>query len=102
MPAAAASVVRPGRAAGWRGGNRFFFGGGFWPGWGFYDPYYWDGGYVGAYAIDPYDDGYSDAPYGGGYPAAGGPTGAPPGYDCDGWRWDATAGRYVAAKVACQ
>ena len=58
--------------------------------------------------MSPYDD--YDAPYGGGYPAAGAPpgaapgagyNGAPAGYNCDGWRWDANARRYVAAKVSC-
>ncbi|HXU99223.1 MAG TPA: hypothetical protein VG166_01845 [Caulobacteraceae bacterium] len=73
--------------------DRFFFFGGFFPGFGFYDPFWWDAGYVGGYAMDPYYDGYD------GY-AAPAPA-APSGYDCDGWRWDKAAGRYVAAKVSC-
>jgi hypothetical protein len=63
------------------------------PGFGFWgDPFYWDGlGYFGGYAMAP-DDNYRDSR-----------AAAPPaGYDCDGWRWDAAAGRYVAAKVSCK
>jgi hypothetical protein len=70
----------------------FFFG--FFPGFGFYDPFWWDAGYVGGYPLAPYDGYYDDN-------AAPGPAAAPAGYDCDGWRWDKAAGRYVAAKVAC-
>jgi hypothetical protein len=85
--------------SGWRGGHHhddddfIFVNLGFAP-WGFWgDPFYWDWGYPG------YPD---DADYG--YDAATGPppASAPPaGYDCDGWRWDAAANRYVAAKVSC-
>jgi hypothetical protein len=107
--------ARPARGAwrgGWHGGDHdgdgdrdhhHFFGGFFWPGWGFYDPFFWGAGYAGVYAMGPYDgyDSY-DEPYDAGYPDANAPqAAAPAGYDCDGWRWDAGAGRYVAAKVSC-
>jgi len=82
---------------GWRG--RGFWGGWGWgPGWGWGDPFFWGGvGFVAGYDLAPY--GYGD-PYDDSYdaPASAAP---PPGYDCDGWRWDAGQNRYVAAKVAC-
>ncbi len=109
------------RGGGFRGGGFRGFGGccG-----GFYgDPFFWGGlGFLGGYALagpvyyDSYDSYYPDAPppgYGAypdappppqGYGSYGaGPTGAAPParYDCDGWRWDANARRYVAAKVSC-
>ncbi len=115
---------------GWRGGGWGWGGGyggygGSYYGGGYYsDPFFWGGlGLIGGYAlaspaygyaydsVDDYD--YSDA---GGYGDRGSPPprydqganstyrdgAAPPGYDCDGWRWDANARRYVAAKVSCQ
>jgi hypothetical protein len=84
----------------WRGGW-----GGFWgPGWGWGDPFLWGGlGFATGYALAPdygyYDDTY-DTPYGAPYDYA--PAALPPGYDCDGWRWEPAQNRYVPAKVACQ
>jgi hypothetical protein len=92
------------RGGGFRGG---WGGRGYW-GWGY--PFYWGGvGFIAGYSLAPYwyDDCYygpyyACAPaYGAPPPPAAAPAGPPPGYDCDGWRWDATQQRYVAAKVAC-
>jgi hypothetical protein len=93
------------RGGGWRGGfdhHQFF---GFFPFFAFYDPFFWDVGFVGGYDIVPYWDDYYDdyddpADAYGPPPPAG--AAAPPGYNCDGWRWDASQQRYLPAKVACQ
>jgi hypothetical protein len=87
---------------GWRhhhepDGDDFFV---FDPFWGWGDPFLWGGvGFVAGYDMVPYWDSYDDYEYGSAPPPA---SGAPPGYDCDGWRWDAGQQRYVPAKVACQ
>jgi hypothetical protein len=110
------------RGGGFRGGG--FYGGPYYGGY-YNDPFFWGGlGFLGGYALaapvyyDSYDSYYPDAPpppvYGGAYPGAPPPAdygdyrdsgprqAAPPSrYDCDGWRWDATTKRYVAAKVSC-
>lgn len=95
------------RGGTWRGGTwggHRWWGGccGFWgPGWGWWgDPFFWGGvGYVAGYELAPAYDDYYDDPYAeGAAPAYGGP---PPGYDCDGWRWEPAQNRYVPAKVAC-
>lgn len=115
-------------AAGYRGGYAHggyyhggYYRGGYWgPYWGFYgDPFFWGGlGFVAGYELAGPGYGYYDttdvygwpAPPPAAYPTApGGPPvagpgasgPAPAGYNCDGWRWDPTAGKYVAAKVAC-
>jgi hypothetical protein len=60
-------------------------------------------GFAAGYALAPYDDYYVDpgyGPYDAPYDYAP-PAGPPPGYDCDGWRWEPAQNRYVPAKVAC-
>ncbi len=90
---------------GFRGG---YWGGGFYPGfalglglgWGWGYPGYYGWGYPGYWGYD-----YYDYPYGYGAPPPPPPQNtAPPAgaYGCDGWRWDAQAGKYVPAKVSCQ
>ena len=93
---------------GWRG--HFWWGGyPFWA-WGWSDPFFWggsyfwdepfgwdDGDWVGGYDLAPDWDDYYAAP-----PAPSASPQAPPGYDCDGWRWDAKQQKYVPAKVSCQ
>ncbi len=93
------------RGGGFRGGR--FCCGFFGPGFGFWgDPFFWGGlGFVAGYDLAPYYDDYY-GPYGGdpyadGPPQGYAPSGPPPGYDCNGWRWDAAQNRYVAARVAC-
>jgi len=119
------------RGGGFRGGGFFggpccgFYGDPFfWGGLGFL------GGYALAAPVyyDSYDSYYPDAPppgygaypdappppgYGGAYPSSSAPAygdyrassprdvAPQPRYDCEGWRWDATTKRYVAAKVSC-
>jgi hypothetical protein len=94
-----------------------YFGGYWGPYWGFYgDPFFWGGlGFVAGYELAGPTYGYYDTTdvYGAppppaaypttpGGPRVAGPSGAAPvGYNCDGWRWDPAAGKYVAAKVAC-
>lgn len=87
---------------GWRGGfhHHAFFG--FFPFFAFYDPFFWDVGFVGGYDIVPYWDDYYDYPADGYGPPPPAGAAAPPGYDCDGWRWDPSQQRYLPAKVACQ
>ena len=116
---------RGGGYGGYRGGGYYGYGGGY------YDPFFFGGlGFATGYALaSPY---YYDAPYADDYddgyaPPAAYDDGAPPpppssgareqsydegysaahaaparGYNCQGWRWDATAQKYVAAQVACQ
>jgi hypothetical protein len=90
------------RGGGWRGGGWRGGGWGWGPGWGWYDPFFWGGvGFVAGYDLAPYWDDYYDYPDDGYGPPPGAAPAAPAGYNCDGWRWDASQQRYVAAKVAC-
>jgi hypothetical protein len=96
-------AVRPlaARARSWHGHD--------WDHDGDHDHWWWRGGWPGYWGGFGFWAGYDLAPWWWSYPgaesydvetAAPEPA-APPGYDCDGWRWDATQGHYVAAKVAC-
>ncbi len=86
----------------WHGGydHHHFFG--FFPFFAFYDPFFWGVGFAGGYDIVPYWDDYYDDPADGYGPPPPAGAAAPPGYNCDGWRWDASQQRYLPAKVACQ
>ncbi|MDE2357013.1 MAG: hypothetical protein KGL69_09695, partial [Alphaproteobacteria bacterium] len=102
----------------WRGGYGYYggwgLGLGFGLGLGLASPWYWSPWYGAAawYGWAPwygwdypaYDYGYAPAyDYGGDYPPpqTAQPPAANPDYGCDGWRWDAEAGKYVPAKVSC-
>jgi hypothetical protein len=118
------SFAHSGGYSGWRGGSGGWRGGGWrggYGGWGLgfglglgfgYPWYAWNYPAYGWY--DPYDwypdYGYGDGGYGAppppqeyGPPQGQGGYGPPPAsaYGCDGWRWDARAGKYVPAKVSC-
>jgi hypothetical protein len=80
----------------WHGRHWWWSGGccGFWGlGWGWWGDPFWGADFFPSYDFAPSVETLDDLPdYG---------PPAPPGYDCDGWRWDAAQQRYLPAKVSC-